>query len=686
MKDVLLRRSFAVIVPAGDAHTPLPVLATMQKNLEAFGCSLSPALFARLATLGTDRVIALYHDVSSELQRMLGAHRPIRPLYPDFPAQVMALPEAQLYCNALLHYLGLADQFGLCTPRPPLQETTSLRRIELAPADALETLYGHLLRAKSPYSPQDRDDLATLFAQQPDLAVTLLPETVSCKENLAVIAAQLLRAARGDANGWLDRNIRTATDVLRIAAALSDGDVSLAAATKFTRLRRIWRVRLLGWVENAGNALEDMQRWTGRWLRLGERLHPGEYAGRFPAAAEAFRALRNGERSAGFAAQVETALTARAHADALRLLQQRPGELARRLDHLARTGDAADVIAAFANCADAVSTTVLLQVMTHFRRRDQTSPLRVFFPKGEVGKLFATEDRRAPVGEAVATAFASLSERALLRRFAQRPPLGRSYVDPQLRHFLVPFSQRSAAKALRTLVRGSRMPLPDCSTLRFFLWWRNAEGRVDIDLSAALYADDYAHISTLAYYNLRNFGAHHSGDIVDAPAGASEFIDIDLQRCRKAGVRYVVMSVNNYTQQAFCDLPECFAGWMARQAPASGEIYEPATVHDRFDLAADTRICLPILFDIQAGEAIWCDIALKRHPRYVNNVHNNLAGVSLMLRAMTQLRKTDLHTLFDLHVRARGEAVADPDRADTVFAVDAGLRPTDLDVIAAQFL
>jgi hypothetical protein len=31
---------------------------------------------------------------------------------------------------------------------------------------------------------------------------------------------------------------------------------------------------------------------------------------------------------------------------------------------------------------------------------------------------------------------------------------------------------------------------------------------------------------TLAYYNLKNFGAHHSGDIVDAPKGAAEFIDI----------------------------------------------------------------------------------------------------------------------------------------------------------------
>ncbi len=64
---------------------------------------------------------------------------------------------------------------------------------------------------------------------------------------------------------------------------------------------------------------------------------------------------------------------------------------------------------------------------------------------------------------------------------------------------------------------------------------------------------------------------------------------------------------------------------------------------------------------------------------------NNLSGVSLMLRAITQLRKSDLHTLFDLHVRAHGEAVADAASAETVFAVDCGITPFDWDRIAAEY-
>jgi hypothetical protein len=82
----------------------------------------------------------------------------------------------------------------------------------------------------------------------------------------------------------------------------------------------------------------------------------------------------------------------------------------------------------------------------------------------------------------------------------------------------------------------------------------------------------------------------------------------------------------------------------------------------------------------------WADIALVSNPRFANNVHNNLSGVSLMIRAITQLRKTDLHTLFGLHIRARGEQVLNAESAQSVFAVDSGITPFDLDRIAAEYM
>jgi hypothetical protein len=143
--------------------------------------------------------------------------------------------------------------------------------------------------------------------------------------------------------------------------------------------------------------------------------------------------------------------------------------------------------------------------------------------------------------------------------------------------------------------------------------------------------------------------------------------------------------LNSYSQQSFSDLPECFAGWMAREQPASGEIYEPKTVLDRLDVTADTRIAIPLIIDIEDREVIWCDMALRRNPRWNNNVHSNLKGINLTLQSLIRLNKPNLYELFALHAAARGELVSSPDQATTIFSVENGT-PFRQEEIAAQYL
>jgi hypothetical protein len=686
MNAIYLRRRSKVTVPEGSGATPINVLASLQKNIESLGFLLSQEVIERLKTLNPIQVDSFYQRLVKDLKTMVGAHRRFEPMYPNFPTQVMEMTEAELYFNAIFYYWTLARPSFPKEERPPLEEQPTYRLIHLGNREDFETIFTLLARSKSPFSPQDQEDVKWFVAQYRDGIRRLLPEQIPCKENLAFLGAELIRHTT-DSDSVLAGHVQTATDVLRVAVALSDGDVSLATAGRFGKFSRRERALLLGWVERASNRTEDMLRWKPRWIRLGERLHPGEYAARFPQTAAAFDVLRNNRPFRSFNGQIEVGLSNKNTAAVLELLTARPGELARRLDHLARiSSDSGEVARRFADCAAAVSTPVLLQVLTHFRRRGEPAALRTFFPKGQVGNLFATAEPLPQLPAAVSEELATICERTLLNRFAQLPPLGKCYLDARLKDYLVPFSQRSASKSLRTLVRGSRLLLPSCTTLRFFVWWKNGRSRVDIDLSAAMYDAEYRYIDTLAYYNLKNFGAHHSGDVVDAPKGAAEFIDIDLDRCTTQRVRYVVMCLNSFTEQPYCDLPECFAGWMARQAPNSGEVFEPKTVVDKVDIASDTRLCLPAIFDLVNREVIWADIALATSPVFANNVRNNLSGVSLMLRALTQLRKIDLHTLFDLHIRARGEEVPDVESADSIFAVDRGLTPFDLDRITAEYL
>ena len=129
-----------------------------------------------------------------------------------------------------------------------------------------------------------------------------------------------------------------------------------------------------------------------------------------------------------------------------------------------------------------------------------------------------------------------------------RASLGRITVDQQLYEgYTVPLGQRSASPGMRTAGRGTRLPLPEGETIRFFLHWRDLpeappkaprpagpaaaedrDTRVDLDLSAFFVSEDFTRTEQIAYYNLRSTAAVHSGDLTSAPDGAAEFIDVTL--------------------------------------------------------------------------------------------------------------------------------------------------------------
>src|SRR5262249_809482 len=157
--------------------------------------------------------------------------------------------------NALMHYWTLARPAYAREERPSLEEQPPCRIIHLGSRDDFEGIFTLLAASKSPFSPQDKEDVKWFVAQYRDRISHLLPETIPSKENLAFLGAELLHHS-SEAAEILGKHVRTATDVLRLAVAMSGGDVSLATACKFGKFRRRERALLLGWVERAANRTE----------------------------------------------------------------------------------------------------------------------------------------------------------------------------------------------------------------------------------------------------------------------------------------------------------------------------------------------------------------------------------------------------------------------------------------------
>jgi ankyrin repeat protein len=703
-----LHKASKLMLAPGQGALPLPgqYLVGLQKNIESLGFVLSPALAERVLTLSESELKEFYLALIPLLKQMVGAHKNFNPMYPNFPEQVMNMPQWELHLNALLHYWGDAIGKRILphyekAKRPALQDETPLKQIDLGDSADFMLIFKRLQLARMALSPEDKKHLEWFVASRGEAIVPYLEAHLPQRENAALLVAALLQylkkadqqadAQTNPQTNWqmdLAANyLKNGTDVLRLATALSNGDVSLAENTRFVSFSKPIRRLLLGQLERMEDLAEALQKRPEPFKRLAERLHPGEYKTRFPKTFEVFKALRQGQKMPTFGRSVEMALAEREIATALALLQTRPGEFARRLDHLLRLSPQAEsVLGPFAALAKGLPSPLLLQVMAHFQGRLAPAELRVFFPKGEVAKLQAIDNTLPPLADAVCEAVITLCKQALVKQYSLRTPLGKVYLDAAVNAFKVPFALRSASKALRTVARGSRVELGVGETVRFFIWWTDGLSRTDLDLSALSLNADFEYQSTLAYYNLKEIGGCHSGDITSAPEGASEFIDIHIPTFLSSGSRYLLMVVSSFTEQAYCDLPECFAGVMLRQFPNSGEIYEPRTVLNKFDLSANTQIAIPLILDLQTKQMIWTDLSLKKNPNHVNNVHSNRSSLSLLCQAMTQLQKPSLYQLLELQIDARGSRVYNREEADTIFSLDQGITPWDTDQIVSDFL
>jgi hypothetical protein len=232
LDPLFLRRKRKLLVAAGVDQLPLAYVATVLKNLERLGYTCSARLVARLQTLSERDLAVTYGTLVATLRKMKGADVAWQPMYPNFPRQVMAASDAELYVNALMHYLG--DWVGArimpvyaVEGRPALIEAVALEVVDLGDEDELRAIARDLIGAATSISAADKEDVAALVAHFASDIGSVLPREIPHKENLA-FAAGLLLEHRVASDVLLTRYFRTATDVLRLAVALSGGDVSLA--------------------------------------------------------------------------------------------------------------------------------------------------------------------------------------------------------------------------------------------------------------------------------------------------------------------------------------------------------------------------------------------------------------------------------------------------------------------------
>ena len=582
-------------------------------------------------------------------------------MYPNFPKQVVEASDIELFLNALLHYTG--DMAGLrIMPeyieevREKLDENVKTDTLSVAFENDVRDLLVEIASQGQPFSEQDLADITTLAENigEDDMLLVRMPE-IGVKENLVQLVKMFPEHD-------FSTSFKTVTDVLRLAVAYSDGDVSLAENTKF-HLSRKQRRDVLSLLDNVltnnSDNVEDFGRYAEQWKRLAYQLHYHEYAS--ARVKDALRIVQS-EKIRSFDSRVEEAISARDLNTVVSLLSSRPGVFARRLAEVLRKFDTDRlfVVEAFAKVASKVSVRVLVQLWNHFN--GPTSDVlshNVFQIKSRNQKSGVKENLLVGDQSDVIDAI----EEGLRNRFDKKV-----FVKPSDGDYVVPMGVRSASSGLRVVGRGSRVKMSeDKNTVRLFMHWKDVyetgdawSDRVDLDLSGFFISEDFKNTSTISYYNLRESEAVHSGDITSAPEGAAEFIDINISKALAKGWRYVAMTVYSYTGQTFDRIPEAWAGVMLRDKPQSGEIFEASTVVNRFDLNSASRNSTPIVFDLQTREMIWWDSAVSTSNNILFNVANNETRLSAAMKSLVFSKFMTVEKLVELSaVKVDSEEEAD---------------------------
>lgn len=657
LESLVLRHTHRIPSPKGSAGQGTTAARQFDATLASVGFKLSAELLERLSGLSEAAVVHTAKRTLRTVREMVGDHVRHNSYFIDFPANVPDTEEFWMRCvgqalgdgtsrqNVLTQLAqGVLDLLSLPAYgryRHTYEEMLAAQDELIASAgdrvtvlhlgrdldDEVTELYLALAGSTTPLGEEHLGDLRVLAGA---CALGPQPEAIPVRENRAVVNAARLAVGA-------DPLIDTVVDVLRLACALSGGDVTLQEPTRFKGFPRPVRRKLLAGLDAVVEAnpakLADVHAHREPFKRLGERLHPHEYP-QWPYAADVFAVARGEKEAPSFDSRVEQLLHASDVLGAVRLLKSAPGRLFRALDLLLRAAVRQEerdaVVAAAVEVAPEVSGRVVLSVREHFQNRERESGQHRIFVNRR-GRGWVVPDARPPVPAADRDRLLNALDAEMRRRL---PATGRLLIDPGVLDVALPLSGRASAAGLGVLPRGS-LSAVDGERLRFFVYWKQDRRRTDYDLSALLLRSDYGTDSWLSYTSLRAVGGRHSGDVTEAPDGASEFIDLSLDRVRST---FIVPQVNIYAGEGFEETEESFFGFMVRDGEQKGRPFEPRTVRMKSELRGTGRVALPLVFrrqDDGRWSAKWLHLYLKGISS-ANRVEENQVSVSKVVRALAE--------------------------------------------------
>lgn len=610
--NILLRHNYISMPGAGENPISEEVVATIMMNLAHYGKALNVEAYKALLKTDRSNLTDWWLAIEVELKNITGADRKIGDfvVYKNFPGEVLDKTMAEYWIPQILMYWGFPKDFFTqeVKPREKMDKQPPCTVLKMAKKDTLASILDSHLRSPARWKAEELDEVVFLSNELPINMAKL-----GFKENLVSLASHLM------ANGR-DIKLSTATDVLRLAAGLSDGDVSLREKTKFKSFKKPVRRFLLSTLEKCGNLQDDAARRPELFKRLFHQLHPGDYKRQFPSVVRVADDLYH-DRLVTFNSRVEQMLLDE-NPEVLDVLAERPGEFRRRLVHtLSLFGNQAVKAFTAKTVLDKLTTAQVVTLRTYLETVNERQH-RVFPPKGNWTKVQVVDAR------SVDTKHVKAISKALGKVLSERVPKV-AFLDDAAKLIKLPSNDGEVSP----YARGTVFPIPDdVDFIRTASYWQNTQGGVTwFDNGWNFFDSNWKSVGACCWSAVKfphdpnydwanrskpskNTGAVFSGDPINTSemkGRAAQLIDLYPSKLKAQGVRYAVWNILCYSRLAFSAVEEVFAALQWGKDATKGNLFEPSRCQLAFPLKGDSMTKYVCVIDLETRQMIYIDANLR---------------------------------------------------------------------------
>lgn len=623
-EEILLVQNGYIAIPELENSTAkasgdfrLRMLGTVFSNFAHYGYIPSLDATQKIMSLSDEGLISFWKRIKPALAHVSGEDKNMdkHVVYKNFPKEVLEMSEAQYWTNQILMYWGLPNDLFTqkVKLRPPIVEKGKQKVLDFGNEETLSKIFVKLCKVSASWTVSQ--DMQARYLVDKFSQLTLDMSEFAHKENGAKLIAESLQQA---IDGRRKVTVSSATDVLRIASALSQGDASLRVAVKFKRFTRAQRRFLVNLLETNSNIGQDFIMRPEPWKRLLSLLHPGDFkAEKVQAAYEALytKKLRS------TASRIEAAIDEK-NENILQELKGRPGEFARRL-HKMYDLFGRKAFEAFAEVTDDLTVSQLVKLERYLQTIGDRSEL-VVTPKGKWFKAQFLDNTKSKIFKKDLLFITSHISSAIGDRLNALYPDGFD-IDPQVAKVKL----QSNGQELASYGRGTEFSIPDnINFIRAANYWKTgmkSGQNVWFDVGFNFYDGNWNSKDTISWYtpHPRSFkdAAVFSGDPTsskDMLGRACQMIDLYPDGLVKKGVRYAVWSVLCYSRVPFSKVEDVFSTIQWGEDASAGKLYEPSRAQVAFPLTGDGFTKFVAMFDLVERKFVFLDLDLKAEVRYAN--------------------------------------------------------------------